>query len=86
MDAHAVTVDPLAGARRECGADVLGMGALVERHQAEVIFGRALHAGAEVAAMVEGRIVEAVEQREHLAMSCFELGAQLVWRRVAAAP
>src|SRR2546423_1678530 len=52
------------------------MAALVRGDEAEVVLGRAVHARAQAAAVIEGGIVEVVEEGEHLAMGSFELGPQ----------
>src|SRR5258708_12090079 len=54
------------------------MRALVRGYQSEVVFGAALVAGAEVAAVIESRFVQAVEEGDHLRVGIFELGAQLL--------
>src|SRR5215831_6267282 len=47
------------------GANVAGVGALVVGHQAEVVLGGALDSRTEVAALVEGGIIERLEHPKH---------------------
>jgi len=68
----------------ERGPNVVGVVSLVLRHQPEIVLGRTVGPRAEVAAVIEGGDLQAVEEGQHLRVGSFELRTQLLGRTLVA--